>query len=107
MENTMHKTLFATFAALTLMSGAASAAYAESNNLASVETPATAWAVTSGPAMNDVGSEAYPTFASTATQQSQTAARDTGSEHYQDFAGTRSDFGSTLIARRNGNNARG
>lgn len=106
MEKAMHKTLLASFAALALMSGAASAAYAESNNLAEVEVPASARSISAGPAMNGSGSEAYPTFAVTTMQQSQTAARDTGSEHYQDFAGTRSRPSDTLVAR-NGNNARG
>ena len=101
----MPNILIAGFAALALMSGAASA-YAESNNLAEVEIPASARFISAGPALRDAGSEAYPTFTDVTMQESRTASRDAGSERYQDFSGARSRFGDTMTAR-NGNNARG
>ena len=101
----MYRTLLASFAALALMSGAASAAYAEGNNLAEVEVPATAPFVSAGPAMSDSGSEAYPTFADVTMEESRTASRDTGSDRTPDFNGVRSHFGETRFAH-NGNNAR-
>jgi hypothetical protein len=95
MEMTMHKTLIAAFAALAMLSGTASAAYAESNNLAATEVPATGVGISSGPAMTATGSEAYQVSARTVLQRSNVAVRDGGSEQYQDTTGMSVQAGHT------------
>jgi hypothetical protein len=101
----MHKIMIAAAATFAMMAGSASAAYAESNNLAATEVPATGSGISSGPAMIVSGSEGYPVSAVSALHQSNTAAFDTGSERYQDSAGKASGAGNIGFAQRNGNNA--
>jgi hypothetical protein len=102
----MKKYLIAAAAALSLMAGAANAAYAESNNLAGTEVPASSYGISAGSATIMTGSEAYPVSPATATYQSNVAVLDTGAERYQDFAGQQIGPGKIGLAQRNGNNAR-
>ena len=83
----MYKTLMAALSALTLLSGTASAAYAEGNNLAATETPAIGVGISAGPALMATGSDAYQTSARLVLQRSNIGLRDSGSEQYQDTAG--------------------
>ena len=84
----MHKTLMAALAALSLLSGTASAAYAgEGTNLAATETPAIGVGISAGPALMATGSEAYQTSAKLVLERSNVGLRDAGSEQYQDIAG--------------------
>lgn len=95
----MHKTLIAAFAALAMLSGTASAAYAESNNLAATEVPATGWGISAGSAMTATGSEAYQVSATTVLERSNVAVRDGGSEQYQNTAGMGVQAGNTAKAK--------
>jgi hypothetical protein len=102
----MQKYLIAAAAALSLMAGAANAAYAESNNLAATEVPASSYGISAGAATMMTGSEGYPVSSATAIHQSNVAVRDTGAERYQDFAGQSIGPGKIGLAQHNGNNAR-
>ena len=82
---------------------AAQAARAESNSLASVETPSIARPIYGGAVAADTGSEAMPVFGlGTAQLQANAVLSDTGSSDYPTFAGATILYGtpSVALARR-------
>ena len=96
----MRSTLFAAVAALALVSANA---WAESNYLAAVETPATGATLQANTVLRDTGSEATPEFVGVAARtEARFALNDTGSEGSPRFnsAPVSYGFASFGVARR-------